>query len=82
MPERFAQQALGHGSKAFARTYSRKAKVIVSLAGRLRGENRSAANGGKSMKASTIQGGDGDFAALEKALVFAAGFGLDKAAGT
>jgi integrase len=29
MPERFAQQALGHSSKAFARAYSRKAKVIV-----------------------------------------------------
>ena len=29
MPERFAQQALGHSSKAFTRAYSRKAKVIV-----------------------------------------------------
>ncbi|MGD1089350.1 MAG: tyrosine-type recombinase/integrase [Verrucomicrobiota bacterium] len=29
MPERFAQQALGHSSKAFARAYSSKAKVIV-----------------------------------------------------
>jgi hypothetical protein len=29
MPERFAQQALGHSSKAFVRAYSRKAKVIV-----------------------------------------------------
>jgi uncharacterized protein (DUF1697 family) len=29
MPERFAQQAFGHSSKAFARAYSRKAKVIV-----------------------------------------------------
>jgi integrase len=29
MPERFAQQALGHSSKAFARAYSRKAKVVV-----------------------------------------------------
>jgi integrase len=29
MPERFAQQALGHSSKAFARAYSKKAKVIV-----------------------------------------------------
>ena len=29
MPERFAQQALGHTSKSFARAYSRKAKVIV-----------------------------------------------------
>jgi integrase len=29
MPERFAQQALGHNSKAFARAYSKKAKVIV-----------------------------------------------------
>jgi hypothetical protein len=28
-PERFAQQALGHSSKAFARAYSKKAKVIV-----------------------------------------------------
>jgi hypothetical protein len=29
MPERFAQQALGHSSKAFARAYSKKAKIIV-----------------------------------------------------
>jgi hypothetical protein len=29
MPERFAQQALGHSSKAFVRAYSRKARVIV-----------------------------------------------------
>jgi integrase len=29
MPERFAQQALGHSSKAFARAYSKKAKVTV-----------------------------------------------------
>jgi hypothetical protein len=29
MPERFAKQALGHSSKAFARAYSNKAKVIV-----------------------------------------------------
>ncbi len=29
MPERFAQQALGHSSKAFARAYSKNAKVIV-----------------------------------------------------
>lgn len=29
MPERFAQQALGHSSKAFARAYSKKAQVIV-----------------------------------------------------
>jgi integrase len=29
MPERFAQQAPGHSSKAFARAYSKKAKVIV-----------------------------------------------------
>ena len=29
MPERYAQQALGHSSKAFARSYSRNAKVVV-----------------------------------------------------
>jgi len=29
MPERFAQQALGHSSKAFARAYSKKARVVV-----------------------------------------------------
>ena len=29
MPERFAQQALGHSSKAFARAYSRKALFVV-----------------------------------------------------
>jgi integrase len=29
MPERFAQQALGHSSKAFARAYSKNAKVVV-----------------------------------------------------
>ena len=29
MPERFAQQALGHSSKAFARAYSKKAQVVV-----------------------------------------------------
>jgi integrase len=29
MPERFAQQALGHGSKAIARAYAKKAIVIV-----------------------------------------------------
>jgi integrase len=29
MPERYAEQALGHNSKAFARAYSKKAKVIV-----------------------------------------------------
>jgi hypothetical protein len=29
MPERYAQQALGHTSKAFARAYSKNAKVIV-----------------------------------------------------
>jgi integrase len=28
-PERFAQEALGHGSKAVARAYARKAKVLV-----------------------------------------------------
>jgi len=29
MPERFAQQAVGHSSKAFVLAYSRKAKVVV-----------------------------------------------------
>ena len=29
MPERFAQQALGHSSKALARAYSKKAKMVV-----------------------------------------------------
>ncbi len=29
MPERYAQQALGHSSKAFARAYSKNAKVVV-----------------------------------------------------
>jgi hypothetical protein len=29
MPERFAQQALGHSSKAFVRAYSKNAKVVV-----------------------------------------------------
>jgi integrase len=29
MPERFAQQALGHSSKAFARSYSKNALVVV-----------------------------------------------------
>ena len=29
MPERFAQHALGHSSKALARAYSKKAKVVV-----------------------------------------------------
>jgi integrase len=29
MPERYAQQALGHNSKAFARAYSKNAKVVV-----------------------------------------------------
>ncbi|MGA3178781.1 MAG: tyrosine-type recombinase/integrase [Verrucomicrobiota bacterium] len=29
MPERYAQQALGHSSKAFARAYSKNARVIV-----------------------------------------------------
>jgi integrase len=29
MPERFAQQALGHGSKAFVRAYSKNARVVV-----------------------------------------------------
>jgi len=29
MPERFAQHALGHSSKAFVRAYSKKARVIV-----------------------------------------------------
>jgi len=29
VPERFAQSALGQGSKAVARAYSKKAKVIV-----------------------------------------------------
>ena len=29
MPERYAQQALGHSSKAFARSYSKNARVIV-----------------------------------------------------
>jgi integrase len=29
MPERFAQQALGHSSKAFVRAYSKKARVVV-----------------------------------------------------
>jgi len=29
MPERYAQQALGHSSKAFARSYSKNAKLIV-----------------------------------------------------
>ena len=28
-PERFAQEALGHGSKAVARAYAKKAKVLV-----------------------------------------------------
>jgi hypothetical protein len=29
MPERFEQQVLGHSSKAFARAYSKKIKVVV-----------------------------------------------------
>ena len=29
MPERYAQQALGHSSKAFARSYSKNAKLVV-----------------------------------------------------
>ena len=29
MPERFAQQALGHSSKALVRAYSKKARVVV-----------------------------------------------------
>jgi integrase len=29
IPERFAQQALGHSSKAFVRAYSKKARVVV-----------------------------------------------------
>jgi len=29
MPERYAQQALGHSSKAFARSYSKNARVVV-----------------------------------------------------
>ena len=29
MPERYAQQALGHSSKAFARSYSKNAMVVV-----------------------------------------------------
>jgi integrase len=32
-PERFAQRALGHRSRAFARVYSKKASVIVPLWG-------------------------------------------------
>src|SRR5438445_1690169 len=30
-PERFAQEALGHGSKAVARAYAKKAKVLIPL---------------------------------------------------
>jgi hypothetical protein len=29
MPEQFAQQTLGHSSKAFVRAYSKKARVVV-----------------------------------------------------
>ena len=29
MPERLAQQALGHSSKVFVRAYSKKARVVV-----------------------------------------------------
>jgi hypothetical protein len=29
MPERFAQQALGHSSKALVRAHSKKARVVV-----------------------------------------------------
>lgn len=32
-PERFAQEALGHGSKAVARAYAKKAKVLVPCLG-------------------------------------------------
>jgi integrase len=38
MPERFAQQALGHASKAFARAYSRKAIVKVPSLEELEGK--------------------------------------------
>ena len=40
MPERFAQQALGHSSKAIARAYSKKAQGHRAVAGGLRAENR------------------------------------------
>ena len=49
MPERFAQQALGHSSKAFARAYSKKAKVIVPSLEDYERENRADANGGQSI---------------------------------
>lgn len=47
MPERFAQQALGHSSKAFVRGLFQEGQGGCSFVGRLRGESPSAANGGQ-----------------------------------
>jgi hypothetical protein len=49
MPERFAQQALGHSSKAFARAYSEKGEGDRSLTRRIQKENRADARGGESI---------------------------------
>ena len=38
-PERFAQEALGHNSKAVHRAYARKAQVVDSDLGRLRAKD-------------------------------------------
>jgi predicted DsbA family dithiol-disulfide isomerase len=35
-PEQFAQEALGHNSKAVHRAYARKAQVLVAAIGRIR----------------------------------------------
>ena len=47
--QRFAQQVLGHSSKAFARAYSKKGKGYHPLIRRLRTENCSDASGRKSI---------------------------------
>jgi hypothetical protein len=43
-PERFAQEALGHNSKAVHRSYAKRAQVVVPALG----EFEKQANGGKS----------------------------------
>ncbi len=49
MPERFAQQALGHSSKAFCAGLFQKGQGSRSFIGRIRGENHADAGGGESM---------------------------------
>jgi integrase len=53
-PERFAQEALGHNSKAVHRAYSRKAKVELPSLGEYERQRKLSANGDRVEPAAQI----------------------------